>query len=49
MTDLACFDDLLLEDLFQDKEVWDGGQRRETDAEVRVRLQEIKLLALHDH
>ena len=29
MTDLACFDDLLLKDLFQDKEVWDGGQRRE--------------------
>ena len=31
MTDLACFDDLLLKDLFQDKEVWDGGQRCESD------------------
>jgi hypothetical protein len=33
MTDLASFDELLIEQLFTDMEVCDGGQRRESDAD----------------
>ena len=33
MTDLASFDELLIEEVFTDMEVCDGGQRREGDAD----------------